>query len=90
MPDKPSVTIAGVADRRVGRTPTKSKEGVVFTCGTGGLPLIKGADEFSQIKPGERLHGNDWLQCAWIHSTLRPECSVRLLAVVFPSRTICC
>jgi len=85
MPDKLTVTIMEREPiARVGsHGRVVDEEGVVFIryAGTGGLPLIKGADEFSQIKPGERLHGNELAAARLIHSTLRPECSVRLLAV---------
>jgi hypothetical protein len=84
MPDKLSITI--VEREPIARVGSHGRvvdeEGVVFIryAGTGGLPLIKGA-EFSQIKPGERLHGNEFAAARLIHSTLRPECSMRLLAV---------
>lgn len=84
MPDKLAITI--VEREPIARVGSHGrvvdKEGVVFIryAGTGGLPLIKGT-EFSQIKPGERLHGNELAAVRLIHSTLRPECSMRLLAV---------
>jgi len=84
MPDRLAITI--IEREPIARVGSYGyvvdEEGVVFIryAGTGGLPLIKGA-EFSQIKPGERLHGNELAAVRLIHNTLRPECSMRLLAV---------
>ncbi len=85
MPGKLNITI--VEREPIARVGSNGRvvdgEGVVFIryAGTGGLPLIKGADGFAQIKPGERLRGNELAAVRLIGNTLRPECKLRLLAV---------
>jgi cell division septal protein FtsQ len=85
MPDKLNITI--VEREPIARIGSNGRvvdeEGVVFVryAGTGGLPLIKGSGEFAQVKPGERLRGNEMAAVRLIGNTLRPECTLRLLAV---------
>ena len=85
MPDKMTINI--VEREPIARVGPNGRvvdeEGVVFVryAGTGGLPLIKGSDEFSQIKPGERLLGNEMAAVRLVNNTLRPECRLRLLVV---------
>ncbi len=85
MPDKMTINI--VEREPIARVGANGRvvdeEGVVFVryAGTGGLPLIKGSDEFSQIKPGERLLGNEMAAVRLVNNALRPECRLRLLAV---------
>ena len=85
MPDKMKITI--IEREPIARVGSNGRvvdeEGVVFIryAGTGGLPMIKGSDEFSQIKPGERLRGTEMAAVRLVNNTLRPECKLRLLAV---------
>lgn len=85
MPDKMKITI--IEREPIARVGSNGRvvdeEGVVFIryAGTGGLPMIKGSDEFSQIKPGERLRGTEMAAVQLVNNTLRPECKLRLLAV---------
>ncbi|MDD4103055.1 MAG: FtsQ-type POTRA domain-containing protein, partial [Kiritimatiellae bacterium] len=85
MPNKLMITI--VEREPVARVGTNGRvvdeEGVVFIryAGIGGLPLIKGMDGFAQIKPGDRLYGNDMAAVRLAVNSLRPECRLRLLAL---------
>lgn len=85
MPDKLTITI--VEREPIARVGANGRvvdeEGVVFVryAGTGGLPLIKGSEEFAQIKPGERVQGNEMAAVRLVNNSLRPECRLRLLAV---------
>lgn len=85
MPDKLAITIIERDPiARVGSNGlVVDEEGVVFIryAGTGGLPLIKGSDAFTQIKPGDRLHGMDWAAVRLVNSALRPDCRMRILVV---------
>ncbi len=85
MPDKMTINIIEREPlARVGPNGrVVDEEGVVFVryAGTGGLPMIKGSDEFLQIKPGDRLHGNEMAAVRLVNSSLRPECRLRLLAL---------
>lgn len=85
MPNKLTITI--VEREPVARVGSNGRvvdeEGVVFIryAGIGGLPLIKGVDGFAQIKPGDRLYGNDMAAVLLAVNATRPECRQRLLAV---------
>lgn len=85
LPDKLRITI--VEREPIARVGSNGRvvdeEGVVFIryAGTGGLPMIKGCDEFSQIKPGEHLCGNEMAAVRLVNNALRPQCNLRLLAV---------
>ncbi len=85
MPNKLTITI--VEREPIARVGSNGRvvdeEGVVFIryAGIGGLPLIKGADGFVQIKPGDRLYGNDMAAVLLAVNATRPECRQRLLAV---------
>lgn len=85
MPGKLNITI--VEREPIARVGSKGRvvddEGVVFVryANTGGLPTIKGSDEFAQVKSGGRLYGNELAAVRLIGNTLRPECRLRLLAV---------
>jgi len=85
MPDKMSITI--IEREPIARVGANGRvvdeEGVVFIryAGTGGLPQIKGSDEFAQIKPGDRLHGNEMAAVRLVNSALRPGCRLHLLAL---------
>ncbi len=85
MPNKLAITI--VEREPVARVGSNGRvvddEGVVFIryAGIGGLPLIKGAEGFEQIKPGDRLYGNDMAAVRLAVNALRPECRLRLLAL---------
>jgi hypothetical protein len=85
MPDKLVITI--VEREPIARVGSNGRvvdeEGVVFVryAGTGGLPVIKGSDEFLQVKPGDRLHGMNMAAVHLVNSALRPECRVRILVV---------
>lgn len=85
MPDKLAITI--IEREPVARVGSNGRvvddEGVVFIrySGIGGLPLIKGAEGFAQIKPGDRLYGNDMAAVRLAVNATRPECRLRLLAL---------
>jgi hypothetical protein len=85
MPDKLTITI--IEREPVARVGSNGRvvddEGVVFIryAGIGGLPLIKGVEGFSQIKPGDRLYGNDMAAVRLALNARRPECRLRLLAL---------
>ncbi len=85
MPDKMSITI--IEREPIARVGSNGRvvdeEGVVFIryAGTGGLPMIKGADGFLQLKPGDRLHGNEMAAVRLVHNAMRPECRLRLLVL---------
>lgn len=85
MPDKMNITI--IEREPIARVGSNGRvvdeEGVVFIryAGTGGLPMIKGSDEFAQVKPGDRLHGNEMAAVRLVHNSLRPECRLRLLVL---------
>ena len=85
MPDKMNITI--VEREPIARVGSNGRvvdeEGVVFVryAGTGGLPMIKGSDEFAQIKPGDRLHATEMAAVRLVNNALRPECKLRLLAL---------
>lgn len=87
LPNKLSITITEREPiARVGMGPNGrviDGEGVVFVRypGTGGLPLVKGAAEFAELKPGERLCENGLAAIRLIDNTLRPDCKLRLYAV---------
>jgi len=85
MPDKLAITITEREPiARVGSNGrVVDEEGVVFIryAGTGGLPIIKGSDEFAQIKPGDRLHGMNIAAVRLVNNALRPDCRLRLLVV---------
>jgi len=85
MPDKLAITI--IEREPIARVGSNGRvvdeEGVVFVryAGTGGLPIVKGSDEFAQIKPGDRLHGMNMAAVQLVNCSLRPECRLRLLVV---------
>ena len=85
MPDKMNITI--IEREPIARVGSNGRvvddEGVVFIryAGTGGLPMIKGDDEFAQIKPGDRVHGNARAAVRLVDNSLRPECRLRILVV---------
>jgi cell division protein FtsQ len=85
MPDKMTITI--IEREPIARVGSNGRvgdeEGVVFIryAGTGGLPMIKGADGFEQLKPGDRLRGNDMAAVRLVNNALRPDCRLRLLAL---------
>ncbi len=85
MPYKRKITIlVRVRIARVGSNGgVGDVAGVVFIryAGTGGLPMIKGADGFEQLKPGDRLRGNDMAAVRLVNNALRPDCRLRLLAL---------
>jgi len=82
MPDKLAITITEREPiARVGSNGrVVDEEGVVFIryAGTGGLPIIKGSDEFTQIKPGDHLHGMNIAAVRLVNNALRPDCRLRL------------
>jgi cell division septal protein FtsQ len=85
MPDKINITI--IEREPIARVGSNGRvvdeDGVVFVryAGTGGLPMIKGGEEFMQIKPGDRLHGNAMAAVRLVNSALRPECRLRILVL---------
>ena len=85
MPDKMNISI--IEREPVARVGSNGRvvdeEGVVFIryAGTGGLPMIKGGDEFAQIKPGDRVHGNEMAAVRLVVNSLRPECRLRILVL---------
>lgn len=85
MPDKINITI--IEREPIARVGSNGRvvddEGVVFIryAGTGGLPMIKGDDEFAQIKPGDRVHGNEMAAVRLVSNSLRPECRLRILVL---------
>lgn len=85
MPDKLAITI--IEREPIARVGSNGRvvdeEGVVFIryAGTGGLPMVKGSDGFEQLKPGDRLRGNDMAAVRLVNNALRPECRLRLLAL---------
>ena len=85
MPDKLAITI--IEREPIARVGSNGRvvdeEGVVFVryAGTGGLPVVKGSDEFTQIKPGDRLHGMNMAAVRLVNCSLRPECRLRILVV---------
>lgn len=85
MPDKLNITI--IEREPIARVGSNGRvvdeEGMVFIryAGTSGMPEIKGPAEFAQIKPGERLHGNEMAAVKLIHNTMRPDCQLRLQEV---------
>lgn len=85
MPDKMNITI--IEREPIARVGSNGRvvdeEGVVFIryAGTGGLPMIKGGDEFAQIKPGDRLHSNEKAAVRLVNNSLRPTCRLRILVV---------
>ncbi|MEI7899436.1 MAG: FtsQ-type POTRA domain-containing protein [bacterium] len=85
MPDKINITI--IEREPIARVSANGRvvdeEGVVFIryAGTGGLPMIKGDDEFAQIKPGDRVQGNEMAAVRLVNNTLRPVCRLRILVV---------
>jgi cell division septal protein FtsQ len=85
MPDKLTITISEREPiARVGANgQVVDEEGVVFVryAGTGGLPMIRGSDLLTQIKPGDRLRGKEKAAVRLVQSALRPECRLRLLVV---------
>ncbi|HOE60882.1 MAG TPA: FtsQ-type POTRA domain-containing protein [Kiritimatiellia bacterium] len=85
MPDKIRINI--IEREPIARVGSNGRvvdeEGVVFIryAGTGGLPMIKGVDAFEQIKPGDRLRGNELAAVRLVNNAQRPECRLRLLVV---------
>jgi hypothetical protein len=85
MPDKMNITI--IEREPIARVGSNGRvvddEGVVFIryAGTGGLPMIKGDDEFAQIQPGDRVHGNEMAAVRLVNNALRPECRLRILVL---------
>ncbi len=85
MPDKMNINI--IEREPIARVGSNGRvvddEGVVFIryAGTGGLPMIKGGDEFAQIKPGDRVSGNEMAAVRLVNNSLRPECRLRLLVL---------
>jgi len=85
MPDKMNISI--IEREPIARVGSNGRvvdeEGVVFIryAGTGGLPMIKGDDEFALIKPGDRLHGSQMAAVRLVNNSLRPECRLRLLVL---------
>ena len=85
MPDKLAITI--IEREPIARVGSNGRvvdeEGVVFVryAGTGGLPIVKGSDEFAQVKPGDRLHGMNMAAVRLVNCSLRPECRLRILVV---------
>lgn len=59
------------------------EEGVVFIryAGIGGLPMLKGGAECEQLKPGDRLDGNQLAAVKLVVNAMRPECRLRMLAL---------
>jgi hypothetical protein len=45
------------------------------------MPLIKGANVFDEVKPGDPLKGNEMAAVRLVKDMLRPECRLRLLDV---------
>lgn len=85
MPDKLTITI--IEREPIARVGSNGRvvdeEGVVFIryAGTGGLPMIKGSDVLTQIKPGDHLRGREMAAVRLVQNALRPECRLRLLVV---------
>ncbi len=85
MPDKMNISI--IEREPIARVGSNGRvvdeEGVVFIryAGTGGLPMIKGDDEFAQIKPGDRVRGNEMAAVRLVTNSLRPECRLRMLVL---------
>ena len=85
MPDKLAITI--IEREPIARVGSNGRvvdeEGVVFVryAGTGGLPMIRGSDEFAQVKPGDHLQGLNMAAVRLVNCSQRPECRLRLLVV---------
>jgi len=59
------------------------EEGVVFVryTRTSGLPVITGAGNVKNVKPGDRLDGMEMAAVRLANATFRPECKTRFVAV---------
>jgi cell division septal protein FtsQ len=85
MPDKVAITI--IEREPIARVGSNGRvvdeDGVVFVryADTGGLPMIKGSDLLSQVKPGDRLRGKEMAAVKLVSNALRPASRLRLLVL---------